>query len=175
MDVKKENTIKGGEEGQALLEFLAFLPFIIVLYLITITLGGSIFGSINQQKSARGYLYSRIKHNSFLPKPGYGGDDSGAEVWRSWRSFGTYFIGWKERFEGAGSPMASCYKLKLPTKDIENECKAYSKEAAQYIRVMTVYGICGATYQVVDGQNVYHSPYASPGELASVESCTITQ
>ena len=169
MAVKKKQNLLENQKGQALLEFLGFLPFIIIMYLITITLGGAIFGSINQQKSARGYLYSRLKHNSFAPKPDWTGDLE----WRNWNSFGSYFIGWKERFEGEGSPMASCYKLKLPTKDIEKKCDSYSKEAAQFVRVMTVYGICGATYQVQNGLEIHHSPYGNANEVAQVSSCTI--
>lgn len=174
MDVKNKNLLTD-QSGQALLEFLAFLPFIIMMYLITITLGGAIFGSINQQKAARGYLFARVKNNSYLPRPGYAGADvDDAELpWRGWERFGTYFIGWKEKFAGAGSPLASCYKLNLPTKDIEKKCESYGKQASQYIRVMTVYGICGATYFVKEGADVYHTPWQVANEVANVDACTI--
>ena len=48
------------QQGQALVEFIIFLPFMLMMYTVVITLGDAINGSINQQKATRAYFYYRL-------------------------------------------------------------------------------------------------------------------
>ncbi len=156
-------------KGQALIEFIFYLPALMILYFIILSIGNSINGSINQQKVSRGYYFARIKNNSYVPKPewnranGYPAD---------WQLFGMSVLGYKintfgESEEG-DNPESACYRTPLasiPTNSRQiasstNAPKAltdpgceepYEEPRTQNIRVYTVFGICGATYQNVGG------------------------
>ena len=92
------------EKGQALIEFIIFLPFMLMMFMIVLTLGNAINGSINQQKAVRGYFYYRLQNNSQITR-------------RNVPSIGTmmghYMVGWADYIEG-NAPVAPCYKLKMP-------------------------------------------------------------
>ncbi|MBP9673842.1 MAG: hypothetical protein KBD63_02005 [Bacteriovoracaceae bacterium] len=141
---------KTQENGQALFEFIIFLPFMLLLYAILLSIGGAINGSLNQQKAVRGYFYSRIKHNSFLPTP----TDLSELVVST--KVGMSFIGWREYSDGL-VPVAPCYKL-MPlggalSSGTEKCDNTYSgnQRTTQFIRVKTAYGVCSATYRVYSG------------------------
>lgn len=133
------------ESGQALIELIVFLPLIVTLYSVIAGFASSINGSINQQKVARAYFYYRIQNNSSTPGPNVAN--------KSWSLFGIFYIGWKERFEGDDQPVMPCYKVNIPFKNTpEDNCdEAYSKTETTWVRVGTVYGICGATYSQNNG------------------------
>lgn len=139
------------KDGQALVEFLLFLPFMLMLYATISSLGNSINGSINQQKATRAYFYYINQNNSMIPKP-----FKGFPVEDNWRLFGHTIIGWKEKFSSGDKPVATCYKFALPLGDTEgDECdEGYNGKTTQFIRVGTVYGICGATYSNESGKIV---------------------
>lgn len=138
---------KNNQQGQALVEFIIFLPFMLMFYTLVVILGDAINGSINQQKATRGYFYYRIQNSPYITRPFRSGGSGGNEVFRNWNSFGMFFIGWADYLEGGRNPVHPCYKLNLPfaaaAGDVCNQ--KYSQPTTQFIRVGTVYGVCGAT------------------------------
>lgn len=161
---------KGGidltHKGQALVEFLIFLPFILMMYSLILSISNSINASINQQKITRSYFYFLAAGNSTLPYPGRESSDP----YKSWRQFGMQIMGWSEKLDGK-NPVAPCYKFNLLLGNEDgDECEsAYTEPTTQFIRIMTVYGICGATYSDNDGFPV---AYPRPGGELSPNSCT---
>ena len=135
------------QKGQALIELIIFLPLMFMFYSMIAGFANAINGSINQQKITRAYFYYRAQGNSTLPKP----DDE--KTYMGWKTFGMYIIGWKDYFAAGGvSPVAPCYELKLPMgRGPGDKCEdAYREATTQLIRVQTVYGVCGATYERFD-------------------------
>jgi hypothetical protein len=150
-------TAARSEKGQALVEFIVFLPFMIMLYGIVVIMGNAINGSINQQKVTRGYYFYRLQNNSAITKP-FRGEEGGAPIplTAGWRIYGHFFIGWSDYLEG-NSPVAPCYKLTLPLvgSNLTDQCEEpYSQAATQNIRVGTVFGICGVTYFINNNQAI---------------------
>jgi hypothetical protein len=136
------------QKGQALIELVVFLPLMVGIYSVVNSFANSINGSINQQKIARAYFYNRIQNNSTIP----GTKISDPGTIAGWQSFGMFYIGWKEKFEGGadeeGNPIMPCYRINLPLKGAPtDECeKEYSEARTLWVRVGSVYGVCGATY-----------------------------
>lgn len=134
------------DRGQALIELIIFLPLMITLYSVIGGFASSINGSINQQKITRAYFYYRVQNNSTIPSPKTGPIDN-------WRQFGIYYIGWKDYFKGGsdegGQPIMPCYKISIPFKDNpQDKCEeTYNQTQTLWVRVGTVYGVCGATYR----------------------------
>ena len=87
------------------------------------------------------------------------------------------FIGWKERFGQGEFPRQPCYLAKIPYAELdEDQCKEYSKQSTKYVRVSTVYGLCGTNYTnliPLNGQGFLRGPVQDGGELATKSSCTI--
>mgnify|MGYP001231508587 FL=1 len=50
MVAKNKRLTFQNEDGQSIIEFLLFLPFIIMMYSVVMSLGSAINASINQQK-----------------------------------------------------------------------------------------------------------------------------
>jgi hypothetical protein len=167
MDAEKD------QSGQALIELIIFLPLLFTLYSMISGFASAINGSINQQKVTRSYFYFRAQNNSMLPKPDEG------KTFLAWRKFGMYMIGWKDYFEGGDSPVMPCYRISIPlTPGNGDKCgERYTTESTQYIRVATVYGICGATFMKNSSSNsVFYAPdMRGVGfeELVDVTSCLI--
>jgi hypothetical protein len=162
------------QKGQALIELIIFLPLIITLYSVISGYANSINASINQQKITRAYFYNRIQNNSTIPGPNLVKDEYSA-----WKQFGMFFIGWKDYFKGAGVPVMPCFKVTIPFKDSpKDKCEdAYTQEKSLWIRVGTVYGICGTTFFYADNK-VYYVPDGGGTNFQSVvdrSSCTITR
>ena len=135
------------KNGQALFEFIIFLPFYIIMLSIMISIAGSINGSINQQKATRGYFYSRIASNSTIPKKSdlQAWADSGRE------SAGVFVIGWKDK-DVDDEPIAPCYKINTMVTSSDETCdqKVKQEDGAQvtkFIKAKTVYGVCSTTYR----------------------------
>lgn len=154
------------ENGQALIEFIIFLPLLITLYSVVGGYAGSINGSINQLKITRSYFYSRALNNSTLPGPSISGN------YKTWSRFGMYFIGWKDYFLGGNTPVMPCYKVNIPFKgSTPDRCEdPYTATSSLYVRVGTAYGICGATYENRGGMTFLSDPIAVDGT-----SCIITK
>ena len=131
--------------------------------------------SINQQKVARAYFYYKVQNNSTIPKPN--------SPYANWKTFGMYFIGWADYLQSgadeSGQPVAPCYRLTVPlAANADDKCDTkYTKPTTQFIRVQTVYGMCGASYEKIDSA-VHPVPDFSGGDFTSMVSrdgCTITQ
>ena len=153
------NLIHRNQRGQALVEFILFLPFMLMLYSTVVILGDSIHGSINQQKVTRGYFYFRIQNSPTITRPFRSG---GIPIYTNWTNFGMFFIGWSDFLDNE-QPVYPCYKLNLPFSSAAGDtCEdTYSNgsgglPSTQFIRVGTVYGACGAT--------ISRSTNAGPGE-----------
>ncbi|MBL7665566.1 MAG: hypothetical protein JNM93_10575 [Bacteriovoracaceae bacterium] len=139
------------EKGQSLFEFVFFLPVFIICFLVLTGLGSAINGSINQQKITRGYFFIRNKNNSNLPRP----VNASATTWTK---FGMFYVGYKiNQFSGTSDqPEAACYKINLPFASTfsDTDCSnPYSTLTTDFVRVYTVFGLCGATYER-NGQDV---------------------
>lgn len=161
------------QKGQGLIEFLLFVPFMLMMYSVVLTISNSLNASINQQKIARSYFYYRLQNNSMFPQPGR----DGVEQSESWQFFGMQIMGWAETFQGSSStPVAPCFKLKLPLGTVEDDgCEeSYSEETTQFIRVATVYGVCGATMENQSGQKVRHPQVGTGPIVVSGVACQIT-
>ena len=151
MDVKKKKKIN--EKGQSLIEFLLFLPFMVMMYSVTQAISNSINASINQQKITRAYFYYRNHGNSTVPKPRREGSDPST----GWRVFGQEIMGWSVKLLNEKNPVAACFKFNLPLgNEADDKCEdSYTKLTTNFIRVQTVYGLCGATYtKDGTGQNI---------------------
>ncbi len=135
---------KKNQEGQALIELILFLPFMLMMYTVVVSLGDAIHASINQQKITRAYFYYRLQNNAQISKPMRG--DGGGLINAGWSQFGHYFIGWSDYLK-SDNPIAPCFKLNLPfAPGAGDTCEAsYTSQTTQFVRVATVYGICGAT------------------------------
>src|SRR5690554_6637793 len=143
MAVRKKNL--KNQKGQALIEFILFFPFLLMMYSVTLSIANSINASINQQKQTRGYFYYRVQNNAMTPMPDRDGGPS------AFTRFGMDVTLWGHKVIG-NRPVASCFKFNVPLGAGEgDECeKGYSGKTTQFIRVGTAYGVCGATYQVQD-------------------------
>lgn len=165
------------EQGQALIELIIFLPLMFMFYAMISGFANAINGSINQQKITRSYFYYRAQNNSTIPKPNKG--DGGSYAHENWKQFGMFFIGWRDDFVD-GKPMAPCYQLTGPFGPSDSDtCESteYSQPTTQFIRVQSVYGICGGTYISNGGNDVALMPDAKGSDYATVfsrNSCVIT-
>jgi hypothetical protein len=102
----------------------------------------AINGSINQQKFTRSYFYFKLQNNSTIPKP------TGESIENNWSNFGMFFIGWRDRSDNE-KPVAACYQLTIPlSANQDDKCEQkYSNPSTMFIRVETVYGVCGGSYE----------------------------
>lgn len=169
MAVKKNQF---SQKGQALIEFVLFLPFMMMMYMTILSIGNAINGSINQQKITRGFFYYRLSNNSTMPRP----RRDGQEPSEGWQTFGMQIMGWADRFDGK-SPVSPCFKFAIPFDDGEEECnQTYDVKSSQFIRTETVYGVCGATYvkDQQSRQNVRQPDQRTPGAEISGTACDIT-
>lgn len=157
MDAKKK-THSLNEKGQALFEFIIFLPFTFILVTVFITMGNSINGAINQQKITRSYFYYELKNNSFAP--------NSKRVLRWYNSAGLSrtsmaVIGWKLKNDASNLyPVSSCYRLNpFLTGETTETCEDSSsvkgnEDPSAFVRIFTVYGICATPYQFLDSGQV---------------------
>jgi hypothetical protein len=133
------------EQGQAIFEFVVFIPFFLVLFTIFVSLAGSINSAINQQKATRGYFFYSIKGNSMLPPA----EDLLELQENGVHTVGMYAFGWRKSGVGK-TPYAPCYKLQsFQNETIERKCEdavPFGEEISSYIKVMSVFGVCSATY-----------------------------
>lgn len=169
MDVKRK--ILKNEKGQALVEFLLFLPFMLIMYSITLSISNSINASINQQKVTRNYFYYLHQNTSHMPRASRGGSSPVG----TWNVFGMSIIGWMEDIVG-NQPMATCFKFRVPLGETDDDaCEdGYDKTTTQFIRVGTVYGVCGTTYRR-NNTSIYNRILDSPVLVTSQDACHITQ
>lgn len=163
---------KPNQDGQALIELIIFLPLMFSLYGIISGFANAIYGSINQQKITRGYYYFRIQNNSMVPK-------TSVDIALTWSKFGMHFIGWADFLQG-DDPVLPCYEITIPlSANAGDTCETeYSGISTQFIRVGTVYGICGATFGRTNNAGLFLFPDfigATFDQVTDVSSCLISQ
>ncbi len=158
-------------KGQAIFEFVVFVPFLFILLSIIVSVGSAINASINQQKAVRGYFFSRVAGDSTIPDR-----DQLLKLRDGGRtSVGYYAIGWRDYGEGDDSsnskPVAPCFKAATLVKGISGDnCKNLIKNRmTNYVRVKSVFGVCTARYSL-DGAG--GSPRVRH-EGASESSCSL--
>ncbi len=156
------------QKGQALFEFIVFIPFMLVLITTMVTIVGSINASINQVKATRGYLYAILNNNSaginsdLLRKYK---DSYGLSV------VGAYAIGWREQADGENS-LASCFKIStfVGEKPENEKCEDQVTEAySTFIKVKTMYGICTGTYTLSENMGLDWRMASSTNSCALIE------
>jgi hypothetical protein len=142
---KKINSLLSNEKGQALFEFVIFLPFLIFIYTAFINISSSINGSINQQKATRGYMYRLLLQDSKAPNriniEFFAGQ--GRNV------IGMSSVGWRVKSVGDQKSFGACYKfLSLFGSGEGEECddKRIGETESNFIKVFTFYGVCANTY-----------------------------
>ena len=139
--IKKKKILN--QKGQALFEMILFLPFLMFLYTIFYTSGNAINGSINQQKSVRGYFYNLVKGNSYVTPL----SDLKTLATKNIRRTGFNAIGWRDHDTGETSSFAPCFKFSSLLKNGKTEeCDSKERDddrSSRYIRVFTFYGVCG--------------------------------
>lgn len=163
---------KMNQKGQALIELIIFLPLMFMFYAIVSSFANAINGSINQQKITRSYLYFRLQNHSYIIKP----DED--NVFRNWKTFGMFFNGYMDDTIN-NFPVAPCYKVNIPmAPNNSDKCETpYANATTQFIRVQTVYGICGATYLTINNEAVLvpDNPGTSFTLLKTVTGCNLTR
>lgn len=136
-------------KGQALFEFMIFLPIMIILYGIVIAISSAINGSINQQKATRGFIYGYIKGSPTIPVRILIRENLGENV-RIQGMF-AYLFGDSLDPGPPPRPHATCYDVPTYGQVEPEDCEASVDSAdrsSPLIRVKTGYGLCGATYYV---------------------------
>jgi len=151
----KKETLHHGESGQAIFELIVFIPFLLYLTSILITLGNSINGAINQQKIVRGYFHGTYRGNPTAPIVRDLMDYQNNGI----NSSGLVAFGWRGSSLGAAGgssqSIATCYKLNQmvgsdPNKDDNCEDPSNSEGSTGFIRIYTMYASCGQTYRATD-------------------------
>jgi hypothetical protein len=145
MAVKKKRKIfLGDEKGQAIFEFVMFLPFIIFLFTVLINLTNSINGSINQQKALRGYFYRILMQDSKAPNR----IDIDFLSGQGRNIIAPVSLGWARKRIGDSQSFGTCYKFLSLFGDNDEECdESLSGEtSSNFVKVFTFYGVCGSTY-----------------------------
>jgi len=169
----KENWAVTEESGQSIFEFVLFVPILLGLISIFISVTGAINGSINQQKAVRSYYYFINKGNPKLPsnfdlkvieKAG------GA----NFQSIGFFVLGYREKDDQSEKEQfAPCYPIhKFGSSDKNETCDDpdFGDNQTSFVRVFTAYGICGASYRPAnDDRRWYKAEFrgaSSPGSCA---------
>ncbi len=160
--------VVNNNSGQALFEFLIFIPVLLIISVLMVSMGNAINGSINQQKATRRYFFYIVKNNSNFPL--YNNlniyRDSGLEL------AGMLSIGWAEKIIGE-SRYSTCYKVAEFGESSDETCDSVNTDEnnSRFIRVYTAYGICGQTYNL-GNDGVFRKLHTMPGILYS-NSCTV--
>ena len=158
------------DKGQALFEFIIFLPFLLFIVTVMFTIGNAINGSINQQKAVRRYFFYTYKGNSMAPAMGSLNFLSS----RGLQRVGAVSVGWREKASIQGDSIkafATCYRFSplFGTND-EDDCDKPSPDEGRssFIRIYTQFGVCGETYSTAD--NTFVPDYFG---RSTQEGCTL--
>lgn len=174
VELKKDKILNS--KGQALVEFMLFLPFVLMMYSVTLSISNALNGAINQQKITRGMFYYRAMHNSSMPKPRR--DDT--PLYPKFRVFGQQILGWSEKLQGGadgGNPLKACYKFRIPlgNGDFEASCEeAYRNRITQFIKLGTVYGICAETHETQSGRVLKALHGSNPLQVIRSDACSLS-
>jgi len=141
---KKKNIFLDDEKGQAIFEFVMFLPFIIFLFTVLVNLTNSINGSINQQKAVRGYFYRTLLHDSKAPNR----IDIDFLSNKGINIIAPVTLGWAKKRIGESQSFGTCYKFLSLFGASDEECdeSRTGETSSNFVKVFTFYGVCGSTY-----------------------------
>jgi hypothetical protein len=151
MVVDKNNR---GESGQALFELIVFLPFMLFFFMVMVSIGNSINGSINQEKATRRYFFYLAKGNSRLPDTFDLNEYKNNGVINVQQAA----LAWSAKRLGAKDNYGGCYQINsLFDSDLSDECDAPAIEDSKtrFVRVFTAFGVCGTSYSLNSGTNQY--------------------
>lgn len=173
---KYKNKLLGrNESGQALFEFIFFLPFMIIFYTTIVHIAGAINGSINQQKVVRNIFFARLKGNPTVPAARLAvrlAQDQNVQY------MGMYSFIWAVRAESSGvdqTPIAACYNIPIYGIQDPEECDTARPDpddnSSPNVIVKTGFGICGMSYRI-DPQNGFVRDYTD--RVTSAGGCTNT-
>ena len=172
---------EGGEGGQALLEFLVFVPLFLLLVLSVQAVGHAINASINQEKVTRGYFFFLVSHDSFWP------DGGALAEFPSLDLMSLDQVGWRERSGGGNGreSFAGCFPQ--PTvfgggnpgdRDCDDKPRPDDPRGLGMVRVYTSFGLCTATHQRDQGGVAWHWRQKFPwggGDEASYACAKLAQ
>ncbi len=153
------------EKGQAIFEFVIFLPFIIFLYTVLINLTNSINGSINQQKATRGYFYRLLKQDSRAPNR----IDIDFLIGSGLNVVGPVSVGWRRKSIGQTQSFGTCYKfMNFFGNETDEECDEPrdGEVTSNFVKLFTFYGVCGETYMRSDDGYVEQTNFLRNGRFA---------
>ena len=161
------------DKGQALFEFIVFLPLVLVLCGVLLVTGNAINASINQQKATRSYFYLINQHNSRLP------NNRNLDGFKAngIANVGHFSIGWAREVMNGEIPETTCFKFNALYGDIKPDetCEEPDVEenSTSYIRPATAYGVCSETYSLnLDGDGNYREVWLPfNGALGKISDC----
>ena len=136
------------DRGQAIFEFIIFLPVILIFYGVIVSISSAINGSINQQKATRGFAHGMIKGNPTIPIRILVKRNFEDEKVRLQGMF-VHLFGDRLTTQSPLQPYATCYDVPTYGQGTPEECDDEvdkSDKSSPLIRVKTAYGLCGATY-----------------------------
>ena len=157
----KGSALKPQQKGQALFEFIVFLPFLLFMLTIMFTVGNAINGSINQQKAVRRYFFHFYKGNSTLPMA----RDLNYFSEQGLRRVGAVSVGWREKSSKSGEigdSFATCYRFsRLFGESDDDDCfnPSINEGRSNFIRIYTQFGLCGETYALSNENNTISPDY----------------
>lgn len=138
------------ENGQAIFEFVVFLPVLVLMFSIIVNIGNAINASINQQQATRRYAFYLQKGSSISPSA------RSLALHLDMQKMDLVAIGWANEFDGK-NPISSCFKFQSLFGDSKGdetcEKEDYADKGSKFIRVYTVFGWCGATYSREGGNS----------------------
>lgn len=140
------------ERGQALFELILFLPLLLLILTVMVTVGNAINSSINQQKVTRGYYYYTLRGNSLglnsLDLREYG-------TGNGMKTVGMYSLGWRrsEPEHSIQDSYATCFKFStmFSSDNSDKNCdepNLSGQPKTSIIRLYTAYGLCTEVYTV---------------------------
>ena len=135
--------LENNQKGQSIFEFIVFVPFLILMLQVFMNVGGSINGSINQQKAVRSYFFHKLKNSSFFPSLNDLTNLSGIEN-VSYSAFG-----WSKELVGGKQPKAPCYLLNNFFGEPIDTCDDLTEKGegkSQFVRVYSVFGLCTGVF-----------------------------
>lgn len=141
------------EDGQSLFELIVFLPVLLLILTVMVTVGNAINSSINQQKVTRSYFYYVLRGNSLglnsIDLKEYGQGSSMSTV-------GMFAIGWRRSDPGQANEdvFATCYRFSTlfsgDSEDVNCDEPNITGQKTSIIRLYTAYGLCTEVYTAND-------------------------
>lgn len=144
------------EDGQSLFELIVFLPVLLLILTVMVTVGNAINSSINQQKVTRSYYYYVLRGNSLglnaIDLKEYGQTSSMSNV-------GMFAIGWRRSDPGQSNEevFATCFRFSTlfsgDSQDVNCDEPNVSGQKTSIIRLYTAYGLCTEVYTTSDASD----------------------